>query len=721
MKQIINQLSKELKVDKSQVKSTIKLIDEGNTIPFIARYRKEMTGGLSDVVLRKLNNRLEYLRNLEQEKKNVIKKIDDQDKLTPKLKKKILKAKTKQQVTDLYRPYKKKRKTRASKAIDKGLKPLSDLILKQNIFEGKIEKYAKKYLDEEKDLNKVEDVLNGANDIIAEIVSDDPNYRKYIRSFVRRYGVLKTEVKNKEKDEKDVYKIYYDYKQKLKEIPEHRILAIDRAEDEKIIRVKILVDEESILDYLYNKVITDKKSIFSDLIKEAIDDSFSRLIFPSVERTMRRWLTEKAQKNAIEVFSNNTKSLLMIPPVEGMRVLAIDPSYRTGCKIVTLDKFGKLLDYATIYPNPPQNEKEKSKKILKDLIDKYDINIIPIGNGTASRETALFVGNIIKNLDREIYYTIVSEDGASVYSASKVAQKEFPDINVSIRGAISIGRRLQDPLAELVKIDPMSIGVGQYQHDLNKKELRGALKGVIEDCVNKVGVDLNTASPTLLKYISGISSSVSQNIVEFRQENSKFTKRSELKKVNRLGPKTYKQCAGFLRIRKAKNVLDNTGVHPESYKSTKNMLKLLGYSLKDVENKNLDEINVKIKEFGGYKKLSDKLDIGVLTLKDIVKELLKPGRDPREEMPKPVFKSEVLTIEDLKKDMVLKGTVKNVVNFGCFVDIGIKQDGLVHISELSDSYVDAPLDIVSVGDIVNVKILDIDIDRQRIQLSMKNI
>ncbi len=721
MDRIIKQLAAELKVKEVQVKKTIELIDEGNTIPFIARYRKEMTGGLDDEILRNLDKRLLYLRNLKEKKEDVINIIDKQGKLTDELKMEILNAEMIQKVEDLYRPYKQKRSTRATKAKEKGLEPLSQIIISQKNTEKTIEEYANEFINIEKGIETIEDAINGAKDIIAEMISDNSKYREYIRNYVKSNGMIKIKVKDKEKDEKEVFNMYYDYQEKVKTVANHRVLAINRGENEKILKVNILIQEDVIINYLNKQVITNRASIFYDSIVDTIHDSFKRLIYPSIEREIRSMLTEVAQEEAIEVFSKNTKSLLMIPPIEGVNVLAVDPSFRTGCKLAVLDRFGKLLDYATIYPNAPQHKVEESKKVLKELIKKYKINILSIGNGTASRETSLIVSEVLSEIEEDVYYTIVSEDGASVYSASKLGTEEFPDINVSIRGAISIGRRLQDPLAELVKIDTMSIGVGQYQHDLNKTKLDYALTGVVEDCVNGVGVDLNTASATLLSYISGISKQISKNIVEYREENGKFISRKELSKVKRLGPKAFEQCAGFLRIRNGKNIFDNTGVHPESYNVTKKLLKSLDYKEIDVKNGEIRDVSNKIAEMGGFAEISSKLDIGEPTLKDIVKELIKPGRDPRDEMPKPIFKSGVLKMEDLKIDMVLKGTVRNVVDFGCFVDIGIKQDGLVHISQLSDKFVKRPMDIVKVGDIVDVRIIDINIDRQRIGLSMKKI
>jgi len=719
MDRIIKQLASELKVKEFQVKETIKLIDEGNTIPFIARYRKEMTGGLDDEVLRNLDKRLLYLRNLKERKEDVINIIDNQGKLTDELRNEILNAEMIQEVEDLYRPYKQKRRTRATKAKEKGLEPLSTIIISQEITQGNIDDYAKEYIDIEKGVESVEDAINGAKDIIAEIISDEPKYREYIRNYVKNYGVLKSNVKAHDKDEKEVFKMYYEYSERIKSIANHRVLALNRGENEKILKVDVKIEEEALIKYLENKIIKNSKSIFHESLLEAIKDSYKRLIYPSIEREIRSILTETAQEEAIEVFARNTKSLLMIPPISGMNVLGVDPSFRTGCKLAVLDRYGKLLSYDTIYPNAPQHKVKESKEVLKKIIKKYDIDILSIGNGTASRETAQIVSEVISEIDEEVVYTIVSEDGASVYSASKLGTEEFPDINVSIRGAVSIGRRLQDPLAELVKIDPMSIGVGQYQHDLNKTKLEYSLTGVVEDCVNGVGVNLNTASATLLSYISGISGAISKNIVNYREENGEFKSRKELSKVKRLGPKAFEQCAGFLRIRNGKNIFDNTGVHPETYNATKKLLKILDYSETDVKNGKINEISDKIKEKGGFAEISKELDVGIPTLTDIVKELVKPGRDPREEMPKPVFKSGVLKIEDLEIDMVLKGTVRNVVDFGCFVDIGIKQDGLIHISELSDKFVKRPMDIVKVGDIVDVRIIDINIERQRIGLSMK--
>jgi uncharacterized protein len=759
---IVRKLSSELNLKQSQLVSTIKLIDEGNTIPFIARYRKEMTGGLSDEVLRDLNERLTYLRNLEARKEEVIRLIDEQGKLTEDLKKDILKAEVLQRVEDLYRPFKQKRRTRATKAKEKGLEPLAELILNQQVVEGTIEELAKPFINEELEVNTIDDAVNGAKDIIAEIISDNAEYREKIRNLNSREGTISS--KAVDEKEETVYEMYYNFNEGVKSIANHRILAINRGEKEKKLKIKLVSPDEEILNYLKNKIIHNTKAITTEALTESIEDSYKRLIAPSIEREIRNGLTERAEEEAIKVFGKNTKPLLLIPPVKDVRVLAIDPSYRTGCKIVILDGTGKLLEYTTIYPNPPQNKVEESKKTIKELIEKYDIDIIPIGNGTASRETELLVAEILNEIHKEVYYTIVSEAGASVYSASKLATEEYPDIDVSIRGAISIGRRLQDPLAELVKIDPKSIGVGQYQHDLNQSKLGETLKNVVEDCVNSVGVDLNTASPSLLNYVSGISSSIAKNIVAFREENGKFSNRKQLKKVKRLGDKAYEQCAGFLRISDGGNGLDNTAVHPESYDITMKFIEKLGYTKEDIEEGKLRNIEDKILEYkveedkpsnenkGNVKsikslkalanfkfeddnpkkdrskdieekiiKLAEELEVGLPTLKDIIEEIKKPGRDPREEMPKPIFRSDVLKMEDLKLDMIMTGTVRNVVDFGAFVDIGVKQDGLVHISELSNRFVKNPMDVISVGDEVKVKIIGLDIERAKISLSIKQV
>lgn len=726
---IIKQLIKEFGIKESQVNNTIQLIDEGNTIPFIARYRKEMTGGLSDEILRDLYDRLTYLRNLEARKEEVIRLINEQGKLTEELKKDILEADVLQKIEDLYRPFRAKRRTRATVAKEKGLEPLAELILEQSAMQGTIEDIALPFINEELEVSTIEDAINGAKDIIAEIISDNAEYRENIRNMNIKSGTIKSEAVDKE--EKTVYEMYYDFNESVNKIANHRVLALNRGENEKKLKVKLLSPESEIIEYITKQVITNNKAITKEILQEAIEDSYKRLISPSIEREVRNLLTERAEEEAIKVFGKNTKPLLLISPVKDVRVLAIDPSYRTGCKIAILDETGKLLDYTTIYPNAPHNKIEESKKVIKELIDKYNIDIIPIGNGTASRETELLVADTIKEIAKEdVYYTIVSEAGASVYSASKLATEEYPDIDVSIRGAISIGRRLQDPLAELVKIDPKSIGVGQYQHDLNQAKLGETLKNVVEDCVNSVGVDLNTATPSLLQYVSGISSAVAKNIVKYREENGKFKSRKELTKVPRLGGKAFEQCAGFLRISDGVNPLDNTAVHPESYEITMELIEKLGYTTEDIRAGKLKNIEEKISEYAKapakgldnqINVLADEVGIGVLTLKDIIEEIKKPGRDPREEMPKPIFRSDVLKMEDLKLDMIMTGTVRNVVDFGAFVDIGVKQDGLVHVSELSNKFVKNAMDIVSVGDEIKVKIIGLDIERGKISLSIKQV
>ena len=725
---IKQQLMQEFNLRQAQIDNTINMIDEGNTIPFIARYRKEMTGGLSDEVLRDFYDRLVYLRNLETRKEEVIRLIEEQGKLTEELRKDILDATVLQRIEDLYRPFKGKRRTRATIAIEKGLQGLADLILDQEIGSGNIDELALAYINEELEVHTPQDAFDGAKDIIAEIISDNAEYREKIRDINLRKGIIQSQ--GVDTEEKTVYEMYYDYSEAVNRIANHRILAVNRGEKEKKLKVKLLSPDEEIVIYLLKKSIVNEKAITTNLLKEAIEDSYKRLISPSIEREIRNILTDRAEEDAIKVFAKNTKPLLLIPPVKDVRVLAIDPSYRTGCKIAILDETGKLLEYTTIYPNAPHNKIEESKLVLKELIHKYHINIIPIGNGTASRETELLVAELLQEIDREVYYTIVSEAGASVYSASKLATEEYPDIDVSIRGAISIGRRLQDPLAELVKIDPKSIGVGQYQHDLNQGKLGETLKNVVEDCVNTVGVDLSTATPSLLQYVAGVSSSVARNIVIYREENGKFTNRNQLKKVKGLGNKTFQQCAGFLRISNGKNPLDDTAVHPESYDITMKLIEELGYSKEDIELGKLKDIEKKVLEYNGVgsdsyenklKGIAEALEVGFPTLKDIIEEIKKPGRDPREEMPKPIFRVDVLKMEDLKLDMIMTGTVRNVVDFGAFVDIGVKQDGLVHISQLSNKYVKNPMDLVSVGDEVEVRIIGLDVERGKISLSMKEI
>ena len=706
-------LKKEFNLRDEQINNTIKLIDEGNTIPFIARYRKEMTGEMSDVTLRAFFDKLTYLRNLQSRKDDVIRIIDEQGKLTPEIKINIEKANTLQEVEDIYAPYKQKKRTRATIAKEKGLEQLALDILNKNI--ANIDEEASKYINEEKEVNCVEDAIKGANDIIAEIVSDDAKIRKYIRELALREGVIVT--KNAT-EEKSVYDMYYDYSESVKTIAPHRVLAINRGEKENFLKVKVEINNEKVIKYIINEYVNDKNFKNKEIIVNSIEDSYKRLIFPSIEREIRNNLTENAQERAISVFGKNIKSLLLQSPVKDKVVMGFDPAFRTGCKIAVVDKNGRLLDTTTVYPTEPQNKVEESKRELKALIEKYNIDIIAIGNGTASRESEKFVSDMIKEIDRDVQYIIVSEAGASVYSASELANEEHPDINVSLRGAISIARRLQDPLAELVKIDPKSIGVGQYQHDLNQKRLEGVLDGVVEDSVNSVGVDLNTASYSLLEHIAGISKTIAKNIVAYREENGDFTSRAQIKKVKRLGPQAFTQCAGFMRIEGAKNPLDNTGVHPESYDVCKNMLEILGYSLTDVENKNISDIDSKVEEIG-IKELSNKLQVGEVTLKDIIAEIKKPGRDPREEGIKPILRTDVLKIEDIQEGMILKGTVRNVVDFGAFVDIGIKNDGLVHKSEMSKGYVKDPMTVVTVGDIVDVKVIGVDMNKKRVALSMK--
>lgn len=706
-------LKKEFNLRDEQINNTIKLIDEGNTIPFIARYRKEMTGEMSDVTLRAFYDKLIYLRNLQNRKDDVIRIIEEQGKLTSEIKVSIEKANTLQEVEDIYAPYKQKKRTRATIAKERGLEQLALDILNKNI--SNINEEVSKYINPEKDVNSVEDAIKGANDIIAEIVSDDAKIRKYIRELALREGVIVTKNSN---EEKSVYDMYYDYSESVKTIAPHRVLAINRGEKEDFLKVKVEINNEKVINYIINEYVNDKNLKNKEVIVSAIEDSYKRLIFPSIEREIRNILTENAQERAISVFGKNVKSLLLQAPVKDKVVMGFDPAFRTGCKIAVVDKNGKLLDTTTVYPTEPQNRVEESKKELKALIEKYNIDIIAIGNGTASRESEKFVSDMIKEIDREVQYIIVSEAGASVYSASELANEEHPDINVSLRGAISIARRLQDPLAELVKIDPKSIGVGQYQHDLNQKKLEGVLDGVVEDSVNSVGVDLNTASYSLLEHIAGISKTIAKNIVAYREENGDFTSRAQIKKVKRLGPQAFTQCAGFMRIEGAKNPLDNTGVHPESYDICKNMLDMLGYSLSDVENKNISDIDSKVEAIG-IKELSDKLQVGEVTLKDIIAEIKKPGRDPREEGIKPILRTDVLKIEDITEGMILKGTVRNVVDFGAFVDIGIKNDGLVHKSEMSKGFVKDPMTVVTVGDIVDVKVIGVDMNKKRVALSMK--
>ena len=726
MDKITNKIAEELNVKSTQVENAIKLIDEGNTIPFIARYRKEATGGLSDEILRNLGERLNYLRNLETRKEEIIKSISEQGKLTDELTVAIASAETLAEVEDLYRPFKQKKKTRATVAKAKGLEPLADIILAQKE-ETPIEQLAKQYinidsLSDEDKANKdkvvasVDNAIQGALDIIAENISDNAKYRKYIKKVCYRESTITT--KASKPDEKSNYEMYYDFSELVHKLPSHRILAINRGEKEDFLKVSIDKPESKILYYMQKDIIQGKTQ-FTEMLENTILDSYKRLIEPSIEREIRSDLTEKAEEKAIKVFGQNARQLLLGAPIKGKTVMGFDPAYRTGCKIAVISETGKVLDTSTVYPTAPQNDVENAKKTLLDLIEKHHIDIIAIGNGTASRESEMFVSDMIKEVKHDICYVIVSEAGASVYSASKLATEEYPDINVSIRGAISIARRLQDPLAELVKIDPKAIGVGQYQHDVNQKRLSESLTGVVEDSVNKVGVDVNTATPSLLSYVAGINNTIAKNIVKYRDENGKLKERKELLKVPKLGKVAFEQCAGFIRIPDGTNPLENTAVHPESYEPTEKLLEKLGFSTNDLKNKNdLNSLREKLKTVD-IKSLSEELSIGEMTLSDIITELSKPGRDPREDMPKPVLRSDVLKFEDLTEGMVLTGTIRNVIDFGAFVDIGVKYDGLVHISEMSDSYIKNPSDLVSVGDIVKVKVIKIDSERKKVGLSMK--
>ena len=710
---IIQILKDELQINRSQAEAAVKLIDEGNTIPFIARYRKEATGSLNDEVLRNLDERLKYLRNLEDRKAQVINSIREQEKLTPELEKKILEAATLVAVEDLYLPYRPKRKTRASIAKEKGLEPLANLISLQ-MTKTPILKEAEKYISEEKGVPTAEDAINGAKDILAERIAETAEYRTYIRKTTFQEGSLDS-VARDEKAE-SVYEMYYNFTEPLKKTAGHRILALNRGEKEKILNVKITAPEEKILRFLEKKVITRDNPETAGILREVLEDSYKRLISPAIEREIRSELTENAETGAIKVFGKNLEQLLMQPPIMGRVVLGWDPAFRTGCKLAVVDATGKVLDTVVIYPTAPQNKVEESKKILKNLIKKYGVSLISVGNGTASRESEQIIVELLKEIPEQVQYIIVNEAGASVYSASKLATEEFPQFDVGQRSAVSIARRLQDPLAELVKIDPKYIGVGQYQHDMNQKNLSEALQGVVEDCVNRVGVDLNTASASLLEYISGINKTIAKNIVAYREENGVFKSRRDLLKVAKLGPKAYEQCAGFMRIQGGKNPLDTTSVHPESYKAAEALLKRLGYDIEELSSGGIKGISRKMTD---YKKLSQELEIGEITLRDIVSELEKPARDPRDEMPKPILRTDVMDMKDLAPGMVLKGTVRNVIDFGAFVDIGVHQDGLVHISQMTDRYIKHPLEAVSVGDIVEVKVLSVDLGKKRISLTMK--
>ncbi len=712
---IQEQLKNEFNLREFQVKNTIELIDGGNTIPFIARYRKEATGELSDEVLRDFYDRLIYLRKREERKEEIIRLIDEQGKLTDELKTQIEKAETMTEVEDLYRPYKQKKRTRATIAKEKGLEPLAIIIKEQKNHSGDKLEIASQFVNEKNGVSSSEDAINGALDIIAEEISDNADFRKEIRKMTLDKGMLVSTASKPE--EKTVYEMYYDFSEPLSKIPSHRVLAINRGENEGVLKAKVDIEPEEIISFLEANVIIGD-SIFKDELKNCIMDSYKRLISPSIENEIRNDLTENADEKAIRVFGVNIKNLLLQAPLKNMTVMGFDPAYRTGCKIAVIDETGKLLATTTVYPTMPQNDVEGAKKTLKELIKKHNVNMIAIGNGTASRESEQFVADMLKEIKEEVYYTIVSEAGASVYSASKLATEEYPDINVSLRGAISIARRLQDPLAELVKIDPKSIGVGQYQHDVNQKRLDEALTGVVEDAVNKVGVNLNTATPSLLKYISGISKTIAGNIVKYREEKGKFKSRKELLKVSKLGPAAFTQCSGFLRIPGGANPLDNTSVHPESYEVAEKILEKMGYDLKSFASVDRNELAIKLSTLN-VNDVAKELNVGLPTVTDIIKELQKPGRDPREDMPKPILRSDVLKIDDLKEGMVLKGTVRNVIDFGAFVDIGIKNDGLVHISEMSENYVKNPMDVVSVGDIVNVRVIKIDLEKGKVGLSMK--
>ena len=725
MDKIVKTIAEELGIKPSQVENTIKLIDEGNTIPFIARYRKEVTGGLSDEILRNLGERLTYLRNLETRKEEIVKSIEEQGKLTDEILQAVAIAKTLAEVEDIYRPYKQKKKTRATVAKAKGLEPLAEIILEQKEKKD-INEIAKEFVnieklseEDKKNKDKVvaneEEAIQGALDIIAENISDNAKYRKEIKRICYREALIVTKAS---KEEQSNYEMYYDYQEALKFIPSHRILAINRGEKEEFLKVKIEKPEDKILLYMEKDIIKGETQ-FTQMLKDTILDAFKRLIEPSIDREIRSDLTEKAEEKAIKVFGKNAKQLLLGAPIKGKTVMGFDPAYRTGCKIAVIDETGKVLDYTTVYPTEPQNDVVGAKKELLKLIEKDKVDMIAIGNGTASRESEMFVADMIKDTARPVHYVIVSEAGASVYSASKLATEEYPDINVSIRGAISIARRLQDPLAELVKIDPKAIGVGQYQHDVNQKNLAESLTGVVEDSVNKVGVDVNTATPSLLAYVSGINNTIAKNIVKYRDENGKLKERKELLKVPKLGKVAFEQCAGFLRIIDGKNPLEITAVHPESYEATEKLLKNLGFDKEDLRDRiKTDELRQKLKTVD-VTKMAKELEIGEMTLKDIIEELSKPGRDPREDMPKPILRQDILKLEDLQEGMILTGTVRNVIDFGAFVDIGVKHDGLVHISEMSDKFIKNPSDLVSVGDIVKVKVIKIDRERKKVGLSMK--
>ncbi|MDY3031633.1 MAG: Tex family protein [Clostridia bacterium] len=708
-------LANEFSIAQWQADNTIELIDEGNTIPFIARYRKERTGALSDDILREFYDRLNYLRSLASKKEEISRLIDEQGQLTEEVSASIAAAATLSELEDIYRPYRPKRRTRATIAKEKGLEPLAELITAQDGTD--IVTAAQEYINEEKGVETADEAIAGAMDIIAESISDNADFRKEIRRTTREKGVLVTKASKKE-EEDSVYSLYYDYSEPLSKLPPHRLLAVNRGEKEGYLSVKLDIDEELIIKYLNRKLVSKKPSPAGEYIRLAAEDAYKRLIAPSIETEIRNMMTEEAQESSIKVFSKNLSGLLLQPPVKGRVVLGLDPGYRTGCKLAVVDETGKVLDTGIVYCTLPNHDKEKAKGILKSIIKKNHVNIISIGNGTASKESEILVAELIKELDEEIYYVMTNEAGASVYSASKLAAEEFPQYDVALRSAVSIARRLQDPLAELVKIDPKSIGVGQYQHDMNQKRLGEALGGVVEGCVNSVGVDLNTASPSLLSYVAGINKTVAKNITLYREENGKFGTRKELLKVPKLGAKAFEQCAGFLRIPDGSNVLDNTSVHPESYKATAELLEILGYTEKDVADGNISDIKLRLKDMS-VRELSERLGIGGMTIADIADSLLKKGRDPREELPQPTLRSDILSMEDLRPGMELTGTVRNVIDFGAFVDIGVHQDGLVHISQICDRYIKHPTDVLSVGDTVNVRVLEVDVKKKRISLTMK--
>ncbi len=710
---ILKKLQEELEIRPSQVENTVKLLDEGNTVPFIARYRKEMTGSLDDQIIRRLSERLTSLRNLEEKREQVKNAIAEQGSLTDELAAKLEQAETQTEIDDIYRPFRPKRRTRASIAKEKGLEPLAEMLWGQRL-PVPLEEYAAAFLDAEKGVETIEDALQGAKDILAERISDDAELRKLLRGELLKNGSL---ISQKAKDEPSVYEMYYDYSEPLKKAAGHRILAMNRGEKEGYLSIKLDGDETAVLQRMERNII-HKNSQTAEILREVIADSYKRLIAPSLEREIRNDLTEQAEESAIGVFRENLKQLLLQPPISGKIVLALDPAYRTGCKIAVIDATGKPLETTVVYPTPPQNKTAEAERKLLALIEKHGVDLISIGNGTASRESELFVAEMLKKTKRKVQYIIANEAGASVYSASKLGAEEFPEYDVSLRSAVSIGRRIQDPLAELVKIDPKSIGVGQYQHDMNQKRLGEALGGVVEDCVNSVGVDLNTASPALLSYVAGVNSTVAKNILKYREENGKFSTRKELLKVPKLGPKAYEQCAGFLRLPESTMPLDNTGIHPESYKAAEQLLKVCGFSLEDVVCRRISGLRKKV---AAPEKTAEQIGVGVPTLEDMIKELEKPGRDPRDEAPAPVLRSDVLSMEDLQEGMVLAGTVRNVIDFGVFVDIGVHQDGLVHISQICDRFIKHPLEAVKLGDVVKVKVLSVDLEKKRISLSMKGI